>query len=499
MFVSPETLQNRDLSLAVYYYLKNLWDKWLVISKDDAFDVKNYFNPNFIFIDSFYFNTFHHLAINCQTLLRAWQELADNASLFNFLSRLVSDHDCMMLPVPDYIGFNGKSQKQDIEMMENLFRPLSYNAMEAPSNSNKFVVMYTYRPSSNSSEDNGYRVDHYDIWSHGKFTKEAEQLFGFKTTNSVDFDRDTDFATKEGYNVPSFGIAFSRQNNHIFKNINASMDNPVMTEQAIKAQYNIAKQYGSDKKVCFIGQDTFNIFSNYSYSVTVEMMGNAQICPLMYFQLLNIPLWRGTYMIYKVTHNMTAGNMTTTFTGMKMNKYAQPFNTKFFIYNKTRTDKSEPSDNSSSCDGNVGKGITTVPDSVFIKECPKEWNYKQTCKWIQKNAYSSTQTICATWVRKALEKGGLNTDGRPTYAWHYENYLPKIGFKEIATIINGNIGSYKPEPGDIATYMKHNNPEKEGHICLYTGVQWCSDFRQNNMDVYDSTDKIHIFRFNKLI
>ena len=184
---------------------------------------------------------------------------------------------------------------------------------------------------------------------------------------------------------------------------------------------------------------------------------------------------------------------------MKMNKYAQPFNTKFFIYNKTRTDKSEPSDNSSDCDGNVGKGITTVPDSVFIKECPKEWNYKRTCRWLQKNTYDGTHHGCATWVRTGLEKGGLNTDGRPTYAWRYEEYLPKIGFKEIVTIINGNIGSYKPEPGDIATYMKYNNPNKAGHICLYTGVQWCSDFRQNNMDVYDSTDKIHIFRFNKLI
>ena len=471
MYVSPETLQNRDLSLAVYYYLKNLWDKWLVISKDDAFDVKNYFNPNFIFIDSFYFNTFHHLAINCQTLLRAWQELADNASLFNFLSRVVSDHDCMMLPVPDYIGFNGKSQKQDIEMMENLFRPLSYNAMEAPSNSNKFVVMYTYRPSSNSSEDNGYRVDHYDIWSHGKFTKEAEQLFGFKTTNSVDFDRDTDFATKEGYNVPSFGIAFSRQNNHIFKNINASMDNPVMTEQAIKAQYNIAKQYGSDKKVCFIGQDTFNIFSNYSYSVTVEMMGNAQICPLMYFQLLNIPLWRGTYMIYKVSHNMTAGNMTTTFTGMKMNKYAQPFNTKFFIYNKTRTDKSEPSDNSSSCDGNK------TNSSVNVNQKWKS-SVEKVAQWYQNNVHDYSQNSfikcplfnknirkdCSGFVMACLWMYGAFKEDKQIYSssnfisnGNFAKEMNKYGFEKHSFDIN-NL-----KPYDIIVY--------NGHVEIYNGYQ----------------------------
>ena len=86
----------------------------------------------------------------------------------------------------------------------------------------------------------------------------------------------------------------------------------------------------SGRTVCFIGQDTFNIFSNYSYSCEVEMLGDAQICPLMYFQLLNVPMWRGTYMIYKVTHIMTPGNMTTKFTGVKMSKFAKPWNQHFF-------------------------------------------------------------------------------------------------------------------------------------------------------------------------
>lgn len=329
--VSKDVYKNRDLSVAIYYYLKNLWDKWLVIATEDEFNVETFFKNNFIFTDSFYQNVYHRLAINCEKLLKNWTELADNGSVFHFLSAICTDHGCIFLPVPDYVGFNGETQEHDIEMMNDLFRPMPYNKIPSPCNSNKFVVMYTHSPSHIADESNGYPKDSYDIWSHdiNGITEVASKLF--KTTNSRDFDATLDFATREGYNVPSFGVAFGRQNNHIFKNLKVTMDNPVMTEQSMKAQWQIAlKGSSSGNSVAFIGQDIFNVFTNYSYTIDVEMMGNAQICPLMYFQLMNIPMWRGTYMIYKVVHNMTPGNMITTVTAMKMNKYATPFNTSFF-------------------------------------------------------------------------------------------------------------------------------------------------------------------------
>ena len=354
--ISEDTIVNRDLSISIYYYLKNLWDKWLVISPTDAFDIKNFFEMNFIFIDSFYKNIYHKLAINCNVLLELWHTNSDETSLFNFISKTLTDHHCMFMPVPDYVGFNGNTQKQDIEMMEDLFRPLPFSAMEAPTNSNKFVVIYTQEYSKSPTEDNGFKQDSYDLWSYSvdgtrKPTKDNLLLFG--TTIDPDFDRERGTATREGYNVPSFGVAVGRQNNHLFKNLKCTMDNPVMTEQAIKTQAQIARMgSGGGKKVCFVGQDTFNVFTNYSYSITVDMMGNAQICPLMYFQLLNVPMWRGTYMIYKVNHNMTPGNMTTTITGMKMSKYAKPFNEYFFMRaKKEKEEKGGKNGYNSDCDG----------------------------------------------------------------------------------------------------------------------------------------------------
>ena len=420
--VSKDVIKNRDLSVAIYYYLKNLWDKWLVISNSNAFDVKPFFFDNFIFTDSFYNNVYHELAVNCEELLNAWTELADNASLFHFLSRICTNEGCIFLPVPDYVGFNGETQKHDIEMMESLFRPLPFNEMDAPVDNNKYVIMFTHSPSHIKDSQGGFPSDSYDIWSHklNDITETARNLFKFQSTNNRSFDRDMGQATREGYNVPSFGVAFARQNNHIFKNLKVSMDNPVMTEQAIKAQWNIAKKAGNtEHTICFIGQDTFNVFTNYSYSVSLEMIGNAQICPLMYFQLMNIPMWRGTYMIYKVTHNMTPGNMITTVTAMKMNKYAQPFNSHFFVVNnikkKDKEDNcyNETTNNVNNEQSSINSGdiVGLVGDSYAVGMTKAGFVKKAVAKnIIAKASYANKSGNISLNDTKSLSRSGAHTD-----------------------------------------------------------------------------------------
>jgi hypothetical protein len=46
--------------------------------------------------------------------------------------------------------------------------------------------------------------------------------------------------------------------------------------------------------------------------------------PLMYFQLNNIPLFRGAYQIIQVEHNVTPGDMTTSFKGVRINSTKIP-------------------------------------------------------------------------------------------------------------------------------------------------------------------------------
>lgn len=83
---------------------------------------------------------------------------------------------------------------------------------------------------------------------------------------------------------------------------------------------------------------------------------------------------------------------------------------------------------------------------------------------------------CATHVRLRLEAGGINATGHPVSAKDYGPLLIKRGFRIV------NDSNYKSIRGDIAvmkgfTGIKKDHPH--GHIQMYSGSAWISDFKQN--------------------
>ena len=128
----------------------------------------------------------------------------------------------------------------------------------------------------------------------------------------------------QGFYLPAFGVAYGKQYQSMFSNIDVGMESPMVTEQSLKAKMVIAMQgagedkSGNSKGVVTAGQDLYSIYASNSYTCTVTMMGCAWVQPLMYFVLLNIPMFRGSYLIEKVSHHLEPGNMTTTFVGVRM-------------------------------------------------------------------------------------------------------------------------------------------------------------------------------------
>jgi hypothetical protein len=56
------------------------------------------------------------------------------------------------------------------------------------------------------------------------------------------------------------------------------------------------------------------------------------IQPMMYFQLDNIPMFHGAYLITKVTHSIVPNNMTTVFTGTRIRIAKTPLIDKATLY-----------------------------------------------------------------------------------------------------------------------------------------------------------------------
>lgn len=323
---SDKVEDNKTFKIEIYYYLKNLYDKWMIqMSSSDYYSVTNFFKTNFVFIDKFYRNIYNQLIINCDKLYDIFtNRMQDaNASLFSVLGDIAKEHNCLFVSLADYTSFSSDDINKDIKELEKAFKPMTWNEMGEMRNENHFVIVYVGGGSSIAAEDNYYRTDGFDI------NAEDDIPTPFKTKGTT--YGSTDLETRYGYNVPSFGVSFARQNQSIFKNITLTMDSPAITEISAKALYNVTKLASSnDAKVAFYGQDIYNVYKNYSYECEVEMLGDMKIQPLMYFQLLNIPMWQGAYMIKSVTHTMTPGNMITKFKGQKMSKYIQPFCSEYF-------------------------------------------------------------------------------------------------------------------------------------------------------------------------
>jgi hypothetical protein len=86
---------------------------------------------------------------------------------------------------------------------------------------------------------------------------------------------------------------------------------------------------------------------------------------------------------------------------------------------------------------------------------------------------------CARYVRLAMESGGANTDGRPNSARYYAPTLERIGYTKIDPI---------PEDYQIGDIMVFDPPYPEkcihGHIQMWDGEKWGSDFRQMANDFW---------------
>lgn len=314
-----EAKMDRDIKVAIYTQLKNIYDRWLISNVFDEYKVSNYFK-NFVFIDSFFRNITYELHVNPESLGKQLDSTKnDDGRLLKFISSIATEEHCSMFGLPNTFLFkDGNGNDQEIvDGLVSAFKPIPYSKMGPMETSNKIVMVYTYKPSEIVKNNNGYRGDFFDIYSDG-VVEAGNMPIQLKESSY-------------GYNIPSFGVVFGRQDNAIFKSFKLSMENPVATEQSIRAMSRLSSKSGASKsKIQYYGQDVYQVYSGYSYFCEFDMMGDVQIMPLMYFQLLNIPLFRGAYMIISVSHNMRQGEMVTHVKGMRMSRNALPLTKAWF-------------------------------------------------------------------------------------------------------------------------------------------------------------------------
>jgi GH25 family lysozyme M1 (1,4-beta-N-acetylmuramidase) len=303
-----------DIINQLYYSFKNINDKW--ISGTAKGKLGYPFNPETNkLIDSFAFvdrgmNPIGETIINAEILADFLED--PNISLFSVLTQLLSLNGFEFFPLQNFLSFENE------ENWEDSFR-INTGGYDDTQNAS-FVCMYIGGSSSYPSvAGNGFQNDGIiDITEPG--------VKGFSPTNNTsEFEENekqenTDFKFRE---VRAFRVRFGEQNQSMFTDIKIDSKEYPETNESIQILSRLAGDQNPDAPVPK-GQNLYNLYENRSYKATVTGLGNAMIQPTQYFQLENIPLFNGAYIILTVEHSITANKMMTSFSGTKLLKYPMP-------------------------------------------------------------------------------------------------------------------------------------------------------------------------------
>ena len=558
---NTSTIRSSDVTssykLALYNTLKNLYDKWLSTydskdfilrspSEDRMVKTSRYVNgdtygsgigdgrihefDNFVFVDCFFNDLSYKFLINPDTVLDIIDKQigADlNYSVYQFMAEVAQKNRMLFQALPVYNNFYNAST------IGNVFKPNIKETMLRGFGST-YMCMYAYEVSHVIEDTRS--LDH--MCSDG-----VDDLCGITDDPSAK-DCKTLFADNTSgaelpITIPAFGVTYARQNQMYFKNVNVSMDNPKVTDYSLMNLYDLANQYKDHaiNRPKPMANDIYSIYANRSYECTVDMMGCANIMPMMYFQLNNIPMFRGAYMIYSVAHHIKAGDFTTTFKGVRISKNQIPYNKDLYSIDKwidstgIRTGATASSPVVNTVCGNFDISMALAMMSSSKVYCKRDDGKPFTVPFYT----NDSQHVCACAVRQFIEAGlqngsteKQNYNSLPKYnkgsypnavQWHTlkigdKTALEYIGF-ELKHIIEA--GKTREEissecstciPGDIAVMYRRNNENAAGHMCMLYGTEsgkqvWVSDFKQMNgpyvyfkKNVETTNSKpIYIYRF----
>ena len=107
-------------------------------------------------------------------------------------------------------------------------------------------------------------------------------------------------------------------------------------------------------------------------------------------------------------------------------------------------------------------------------------------------ALSRSSGYCARYVRKALQSAGYEFAPNPSaYQYATLGTLDKAGFSKISN-------NMPTQVGDVIVYDR-SSKRPNGHIQIFDGKDWISDFRQNSISPYSGVYAYTTWRDSKYV
>ncbi|MFA5207247.1 MAG: glycoside hydrolase family 25 protein [Candidatus Paceibacterota bacterium] len=317
---------DEDIITQTYYSFKNINDKWL--TNPENANVRGYPSNEVgkSLIDSFAFvdramNPIGDTIINAEILLQMLDD--PNISVFSVISQILSLNGFEFFPLQNFMSYTQDSWTESFM--------ISTDVNTTPRAT--FVCMLIGGTSSyptgvaNGFVDDGITdlstqatVDFKTKPPIDSVTKQLNPNISINSEDGKQVSRNNKFPWGQ---VRAFRVKFGEQNQSMFLDMKIDSKEYPETNESIQI---LARLAGDNKIQAPVpkGQNLFNLYENRAYKATIMGMGNAMIQPTQYFQLENVPLFSGAYIILGVEHIIEPNKMNTNFYGTKILRYPVP-------------------------------------------------------------------------------------------------------------------------------------------------------------------------------
>jgi hypothetical protein len=242
------------------------------------------------------------------------------SKMFNVISTILQENNFTVMPLPSFTNFYNVQDavknpvpkpEGTLEFANSLWG--TFLNVDYRNSSPKILCYYNSKPSShlamNDNVDYRYRDDGFDLRRASDNPLVENQL------GKTNWDKSN--------KIVGFNVDVSQQNQQIFENFSITQDAGQPTAESLQMIDQMANQ-SRNRGTATQSVSLYNLYKNRSYTCSVDMLGNALIQPMMYFNLRNVPMFSGPYMITKVSHSIGEGDFKTSFTGTRQPFYSLP-------------------------------------------------------------------------------------------------------------------------------------------------------------------------------
>jgi hypothetical protein len=331
-------LDDADTKLSLYRSFKSLSDKWISSSsrkgngesrmffnvvdneytlkdrgdgKTDTFENRTPLAGHFSYVNRVMGEIGNKAVLDVTKLERIYDN--PKMSLYQTITELLSENKFDFFPLPSFTNFSSAKDEE----LKDMFRPI--DTLQGVNSGPNFICMFVggtsrmldLKPKANCKQDTDDLTTENDSFSlieeGGDVPSEynPDDLFEPRSPKRI-----------EDGGFTAFKVAYGLENQNHFKNITLDQTEFTETNESLLLIDKLAKG-GDPANRELKGNNLHNVYLTRSYKCGVDSLGNMSIQPLQYFELTNVPMFHGTYIITEVKHNIKPHHVGTSFTGVR--------------------------------------------------------------------------------------------------------------------------------------------------------------------------------------